>query len=151
MKLCLPTLLTIAALMCGNAVADLTANCDTQARYALLQTPVVFDSASAQLPSDAYGILQRLAEIAFECPTARIEVGGHTDSRGIEHTNTTLSRQRAEAVATALIAIGIDPNRLSAKGYGGTQPVADNDTRRGRARNRRITVVFSVVDRLQAD
>lgn len=70
-----------------------------------------------------------------------IEVAGHTDSMGSDKYNMTLSRQRAEAVRNYLISKGVAANRLTAKGYGESQPVADNATEEGRFKNRRVELI----------
>ncbi|MHB1185981.1 OmpA family protein [Thiobacillus sp.] len=70
-----------------------------------------------------------------------IEVAGHTDSRGSDEYNMSLSQRRAEAVRNYLISKGIAADRLSAKGYGESQPVADNATDEGRFKNRRVELV----------
>ena len=67
-----------------------------------------------------------------------IEIGGYTDNTGDPAANLQLSQQRAEAVRAALVAAGVDPSMLVAKGYGSASPVAGNDTLEGRFRNRRI-------------
>lgn len=70
-----------------------------------------------------------------------IEVAGHTDSRGSDEYNTKLSQRRVEAVRNYLVSKGIAADRLSAKGYGESQPVADNATDEGRFKNRRVELV----------
>jgi len=70
-----------------------------------------------------------------------IEVAGHTDSRGSDKYNMNLSRQRAEAVRNFLVGKGVSADRLTAKGYGESQPVADNATDEGRFKNRRVELV----------
>jgi outer membrane protein OmpA-like peptidoglycan-associated protein len=70
-----------------------------------------------------------------------IEVAGHTDSRGSDAYNIDLSQRRAEAVRNYLISKGIAADRLSAKGYGESQPVADNATEDGRFMNRRVELI----------
>ena len=70
-----------------------------------------------------------------------IEVAGHTDSRGSDKYNMSLSKRRAEAVRNYLISKGIAADRLSAKGYGESQPVADNATDEGRFKNRRVELI----------
>ncbi|MHB1143534.1 MAG: OmpA family protein [Thiobacillus sp.] len=70
-----------------------------------------------------------------------IEVAGHTDSRGSDKYNMSLSQRRAEAVRNYLISKGIAADRLSAKGYGESQPVADNATDEGRFKNRRVELI----------
>jgi OOP family OmpA-OmpF porin len=68
-------------------------------------------------------------------------LAGHTDNVGGENYNLKLSTERAESVRNALIAIGIDANRLTAKGYGASQPIAPNDTEEHRALNRRTEMI----------
>ncbi len=70
-----------------------------------------------------------------------IEIAGHTDSRGSDKYNMSLSQRRAEAVRNYLISKGIAADRLSAKGYGESQPVADNATDEGRFKNRRVELI----------
>ena len=72
----------------------------------------------------------------------RIELGGHTDNVGTPKNNLVLSEARANTVRNYLIEKGIDPNRVTAKGYGLTNPVADNRTAEGRALNRRTEVTI---------
>jgi OOP family OmpA-OmpF porin len=74
-------------------------------------------------------------------PTVRVEVAGHTDSRGSDHRNQRLSEQRARAVADELVREGIEIGRLTVRGYGEAKPVADDATESGRARNRRVEIV----------
>jgi outer membrane protein OmpA-like peptidoglycan-associated protein len=75
----------------------------------------------------------------------RFEIAGHTDNTGSEGDNLSLSRERAQAVKDFLVEFyGIDPDRLVARGYGESQPVASNATEEGRARNRRV--VFTRID-----
>jgi OOP family OmpA-OmpF porin len=71
-------------------------------------------------------------------PGMRIEVQGHTDSDGADAYNLDLSNRRAQAVVGYFAQKGIEANRLSAKGYGESKPVADNKTREGKAQNRRV-------------
>jgi outer membrane protein OmpA-like peptidoglycan-associated protein len=70
-----------------------------------------------------------------------IEVAGHTDSRGSDEYNMALSQRRAEAVRNHLIRKGIEADRLTAVGYGESQPVADNATDEGRFKNRRVELI----------
>ena len=75
----------------------------------------------------------------------RFQIAGHTDNTGSKDANLKLSRERAEAVKTFLVKFyGISPERLVARGYGETQPVASNETEEGRAMNRRV--VFTRLD-----
>lgn len=97
-----------------------------------------FDSGRATIDADSMGLLDRLIETALRCPTANIEVAGHTDSAGEAAANKILSEKRAQAVAEYLVKAGLPTDRLQAVGYGSQQPVATNDTDEGKAKNRRI-------------
>jgi OmpA-OmpF porin, OOP family len=100
-----------------------------------------FESGKADIVADSAGLLDRLIETALRCPTANIEIAGHTDTDGDEAANQGLSERRAQAVADYLIKAGLPANRFSAVGYGSTQPIAANDTDQGKAQNRRIDFV----------
>jgi len=106
---------------------------------------VYFETDKAMIQLESLGLIDRLAYAARRCPTAEIEVGGHTDSDGSDEYNQTLSEARANAVRLALIEAGVFAGRLTAKGYGEDNPVADNSTDAGKARNRRIE--FTVLNK----
>jgi outer membrane protein OmpA-like peptidoglycan-associated protein len=79
-----------------------------------------------------------VARILKEHPVlVRLEIAGHTDSRGAHDYNVQLSQDRAEAVRRYLVEKGVEPSRLVAKGYGPDQPIDTNDTVAGRQKNRR--------------
>lgn len=85
--------------------------------------------------------LLELVEFLKKNPEIRIEIGGHTAARGDDDANTIkLSEKRAETVRKYLIAKGIDANRLTSKGYGGSKPIADGKTEEGAKKNRRVEV-----------
>src|SRR3954452_14263917 len=100
-----------------------------------------FESGKSDIVADSAGLLDRLIETALRCPTANIEISGHTDTDGDEAANQGLSEKRAQAVADYLVKAGLPANRFSAIGYGSTQPIAGNDTDQGKAQNRRIDFV----------
>ncbi len=104
----------------------------------LAKGKVRFESGRATIDPDSAGLLDRLIEIAMRCPTANIEIAGHTDADGEEAVKQTLSEKRAQAVADYLVKAGLPANRFTAMGYGSSQPVASNDTDEGKAQNRRI-------------
>lgn len=104
----------------------------------LTKGKIQFDSGSAAISADSAGLLDRLAEIALRCPTASVEVNGHTDSEGDDAGNQQLSEKRAQAVVDFLVKAGLPADRFKAAGFGSAQPVAENDTDEGRAKNRRI-------------
>ena len=97
-----------------------------------------FSAGRASIDPDSAGLLDRLIETALRCPTANIEISGHTDSDGEDDTNQALSEKRAQAVADYLVKAGLPVNRFTAVGYGSAQPIATNDTEEGKAQNRRI-------------
>src|ERR1700688_4591750 len=104
----------------------------------LAKGKIRFESGRASIDPDSAGLLDRLIEIAMRCPTADIEIAGHTDSDGEDAFNQALSEKRAQAVADYLVKAGLPANRFTATGYGSSQPVASNDTDEGKAQNRRI-------------
>lgn len=104
---------------------------------------VFFASGSADITSDSYPELDRLVKLLKDVPGLEIELSGHTDNRGSEKTNTKLSQDRAQAVVDYLISKGIAANRLTAKGYGPSQPVASNETAAGRQANRRTEFLIT--------
>jgi outer membrane protein OmpA-like peptidoglycan-associated protein len=101
---------------------------------------VFFDTGKTTLKKESYAALDELVEAMKIKPRLVIEIAGHTDNVGSDESNMTLSAGRAEAVRDYLIGHGISGNRVTAKGYGETQPVADNDTESGRQENRRTEV-----------
>ncbi|MBO6518369.1 MAG: OmpA family protein [Bacteroidia bacterium] len=101
---------------------------------------VHFETASATIKQESYADLDSIVEILLDNPTINVYVEGHTDNVGNPADNMTLSQKRAESVKAYLVGKGVDATRLEAKGYGETQPIADNSTEEGRALNRRVEV-----------
>lgn len=99
---------------------------------------VNFETARSVLTPDSRDILDRVAATLVANPDVRIEVSGHTDSRGSRDMNRGLSLARAQAVLDYLAMQGVARDRMVAAGYGPDQPVDSNDTAEGRARNRRV-------------
>jgi outer membrane protein OmpA-like peptidoglycan-associated protein len=83
-----------------------------------------------------------------EYPDTDIELQGHTDSRGSEAYNQTLSERRAGAVSSYLASRGINNTRLSTKGFGETMPKYDNDSEEGRAQNRRVEFLITANEKM---
>ncbi|MGD8661135.1 MAG: OmpA family protein [Desulfobacterales bacterium] len=99
---------------------------------------VLFDVNSAEIKPEAYPMLDEASSILRENPALNVEIDGHTDNTGPADYNMKLSESRATNVMEYFIRNGIDPNRLTIKGFGSTKPAASNDTREGRAKNRRV-------------
>lgn len=100
-----------------------------------------FESGKAMIRKGSEGILDELIELMRLKPAMIIEVSGHTDDVGNDADNLLLSQNRAEAVKSYLIMKGkINSSRIAAKGYGETQPVADNSSEDGKQANRRTEV-----------
>jgi OmpA-OmpF porin, OOP family len=101
---------------------------------------VYFETGKATLQPVSFKQLQVLYEYMKWKDSSRIEVGGHTDDVGNDTDNLTLSQKRADNVKAWLVQKGINASRIIAKGYGASMPVADNNTDKGRGKNRRTEV-----------
>ncbi len=98
---------------------------------------VFFETASFELKPSSHTELNKLVDMLNQYELLHIEIGGHTDSIGTDKYNLDLSEKRAESVYKYLLDKGIDSKRLSYRGYGKSQPIAENETEAGRAINRR--------------
>jgi OmpA-OmpF porin, OOP family len=125
-----PAAAPVDATVCQQLLSDL-----------LGKGSIRFESGRASIDPDSVGLLDRLTETALRCPTANIEIAGHTDADGDGTFNQALSEKRAQAVMDYLVKAGLPADRFTAVGYGSTQPVASNDTGEGKAQNRRIEFV----------
>jgi OmpA-OmpF porin, OOP family len=103
-----------------------------------------FEVSKADIKSSSYGILDEIAAALGANPQLKVVVEGHTDNTGARSFNMDLSNRRAKAVVDYLVGKGVSPSRLSAKGYGPDRPIADNATKLGRSKNRRVQ--FTKVD-----
>ncbi|HEY6079099.1 MAG TPA: OmpA family protein [Polyangiaceae bacterium] len=110
---------------------------------------VQFETGTALIRDDSSGLLQQVADVFKQHPELEsCEVAGHTDNTGSPQLNHQLSEARARAVMDWLVAHGVEPQRLTARGYGETRPLADNASEEGRAKNRRVE--FLIVRRAAA-
>jgi outer membrane protein OmpA-like peptidoglycan-associated protein len=103
---------------------------------------VNFATGSAEITDEFARVLDGAAQLINEHPEIQLlEIQGHTDNTGSDAINNPLSQARADAVRNYLISRGVDPNRLTAKGFGSSKPVASNATEQGKYQNRRIDIV----------
>jgi len=102
---------------------------------------ILFETGKATLKPESMAEIQKVADYMKKNPTARFEVQGHTDNQGSDAINDPLSQQRAEAVVKALEGLGCDSFNMRAVGKGSHEPVADNSTDAGRAKNRRVEFI----------
>jgi outer membrane protein OmpA-like peptidoglycan-associated protein len=101
---------------------------------------LLFDTGKATLQPASQEQLTNIAAILKAYPQVKIRIGGYTDNTGDPAANLQLSEQRADNVMAELVRLGIDPARITAKGYGAENPIADNSTEEGRQKNRRISL-----------
>ncbi len=116
-----------ATTQCGAEIADI-----------LGAEPIQFAAGSATIAAESQPTIAKLSEALGACPDAAFEVGGHTDSSGSTAGNQRLSEARAQAVLAALRTDALPLAAMTARGYGDSEPVADDATDEGRAQNRRI-------------
>jgi outer membrane protein OmpA-like peptidoglycan-associated protein len=100
-----------------------------------------FDYNKATIKPESMGTLNMIVQIMKDNPDLKFEVGGHTDSDGEDAYNLKLSEQRALAVKTQLVKMGVSSDRLTSNGYGETKPIASNANDEGKANNRRVEFI----------
>jgi len=105
-------------------------------------TVVAFKPGSILFTDASRPVLEQILDLLIQHPDSRIRIEGHTDNTGTTTVNLRVSRDRAAAVANYFLNNGVVGNRLIVKGYGDTQPIAENTTEPGRARNRRIEISY---------
>jgi outer membrane protein OmpA-like peptidoglycan-associated protein len=116
--------------------------CPTVKDNAIVVDPIFFKTGKAELLPESIPVLQSVVQVLEQNPDiVKIRIEGHTDSQGKPARNLELSKRRAKAVMKWLVKAGVTRSRLESNGYGQTQPIADNDTEDGRAKNRRVMFV----------
>jgi len=110
---------------------------------------ILFDTNKSALRAVSQSEIQNMAATLKKYPDTNIIVEGHTDNTGTDAINQPLSEQRAQSVANYTIAQGVDASRIQTKGYGSTQPVADNSTEAGRQANRRVEVAIFANEKMK--
>ncbi len=104
---------------------------------------VLFNTGDSQLLASGNSSMLKLANVFRTNPQRTATIEGYTDSVGSANANYTLSERRASAVMSALVGLGVPPDRLSTRAHGEDDPVANNDTAAGRQLNRRVEIVFA--------
>ncbi len=115
--------------------------CQQRFTQLLAAKNIQFQSGKTNIVAASFPLLEKLRDTAALCSKSNITIAGHTDNKGRNKSNKELSEKRAQAVVAWLFQQGIDMQRLHAIGYGASNPVADNKTEQGRARNRRIEFI----------
>ncbi len=131
---CPDTAGTVANNGCPEVTEEVQAQLNEYART------ILFDTGKASLKPESTSVFVDIIRILEEYPNSRFTVEGHTDSVGSNELNQRLSEERANSVRDFLINEGIDASRLEAVGYGEERPIASNNTRDGRAQNRRVEI-----------
>ena len=126
----------------ASQLADLKTS-ETSRGIVLTMNDVLFDTGEADLKPGAGRSLDEIANFLQEHPERHVQVEGFTDSQGPDEYNRELSQRRADAVAQAIIARGVDQDRVKALGYGEEFPVASNANNGSRQLNRRVEIVVS--------
>ncbi len=112
---------------------------------------VYFDTEKYNINEKSKETLNKLAAIFKEYPNTNVLVEGHTDDRGSDSYNLTLSKNRAQAVTSYMVSSGLDKGRFDTKWYGEAQPKYDNNTTEGRAKNRRVELAIVANEQLKKE
>ena len=99
---------------------------------------IEFETGKSTILPSSYPLLDQIAQTFIDNPSYIIEVQGHTDNVGDPESNMKLSQDRADAVLLYLVKKGVSSDRLTSVGYGQEQPIADNSTKAGKQKNRRV-------------
>jgi outer membrane protein OmpA-like peptidoglycan-associated protein len=102
---------------------------------------IEFETGSANIRPSSYKLLDEIFQSAVVAEGLKLGVYGHTDNNGSDAINIPLSEKRANAVKAYLLEKGLKENRIEAKGYGSSKPIADNNTELGKSKNRRVEIV----------
>jgi outer membrane protein OmpA-like peptidoglycan-associated protein len=116
---------------------------DSERGLIITMADVLFDTGKFEIRPGTRETLAKLSGIILAHPGLNLDIEGHTDSTGSDELNQKLSEQRAEAARSYLISQGIEDYTIVARGFGKTMPVASNDTREGRQKNRRVEIIVS--------
>jgi outer membrane protein OmpA-like peptidoglycan-associated protein len=126
-----------------GALSQVAETRDSARGYIVNLPDILFDLNEASLKHQAQVVIAKLSGILLIMPELNLRIEGHTDSTGSEEYNQQLSEERADSVRRFLHAQGVSFDRMVSEGYGELRPVADNSTKDGRQRNRRVEIVIS--------
>ncbi|MDD2639588.1 MAG: OmpA family protein [Arcobacteraceae bacterium] len=119
-------------------------NIQEQINSVLENNSIMFQRMSYNVTTQSQDTVEKIAQILIQNPQIKIEIAGHTDAKGDDSFNQMISEQRANSVKNLLIALGVEENRLSAKGYGETMPLVPNDKEGYSLTNRRVE--FNIIE-----
>jgi OOP family OmpA-OmpF porin len=130
----------VSNIVVAAALPDLRTKMIQEGKYST--TGILFDFNSAEIKEISLPLIAQIAKVLKDNPQYKFLIAGHTDAEGSDEYNLKLSEKRANAVKDFLIKQhGIPAEQLEAKGLGESQPVADNNTEQGRAKNRRVEFI----------
>jgi outer membrane protein OmpA-like peptidoglycan-associated protein len=108
----------------------------------LVTNGILFDVNSDKIKPESFGVLQEIAKVLKDAADLKVKIIGHTDNDGDDAKNLDLSKRRAVAVKQTLVTqFGINESRMQTDGKGETAPVADNTTKEGKSKNRRVEFI----------
>jgi outer membrane protein OmpA-like peptidoglycan-associated protein len=110
---------------------------------------ILFDTNSATLRAASMTEIQKMAAVLQKYPDTNVLIEGHTDASGTDAINQPLSERRAQAVANYTTSQGVDASRVTATGYGSSQPIADNTTVEGKQANRRVEIAIYANEKMK--
>lgn len=136
-----PFLLSVLGLVSLLSVSCSTTKVATVDTEKIVTYAITFDTGKAVLKPEADPEIIRIRDLMKQYPDLKYEVQGHCDNTGSDAINDKLSQQRAEAIVARLVELGISYDRLTPVGKGSHEPIADNKTEEGRAKNRRVEFI----------
>ena len=128
-------------LMTGEAMKT-TYNKEMTTNVSSKSYQIQFDNGKSTIKSESYPVLDQILNSSVVAEGLKLGIFGHTDNTGTPDGNITLSEARANSVRSYLMSKGLSSNRIEVKGCGQTQPIADNSTKNGKAKNRRVQIVL---------
>jgi len=131
-------LMILGIVGCSNTGGSALPKGAGQVAQQVYRFQINFDVASSQVKQKYISQIHEFALYLKQNPQMQVEIQGHTDSDGDSKSNKVLSQQRAEAVKAKLVSLGVAENRISAKGYGESKPIANNATKENKFANRRV-------------